>query len=290
MSHSEEEKEFRDEEESSDDAPMSSLRNGGSEAESPSKRRRSQVNYAEEENGDEDEEEEFDGVNDDDGDDDEEDDDDDDDDVPLSSLASPSPKKKKAAAAAKASNGKTKKAAAPAKKKAKKKSSTPSVSVSSAKSASSSTDYKSASAALYGNANDKGLLIQRLLCRWWYAIQWPDASAIPDKPPQHYDALDGFPGVYLCTAGDEVGAIKDFRDKEKCPNFNNLAKKSSEELQTLLITALTEQRKQLIEAEGTGTETQKELDNLLKWANKVKPAAADKAAEKVLKAAKLSLN
>lgn len=121
-------------------------------------------------------------------------------------------------------------------------------------------------------------------------MEWPDPAAIPAQPPKHYDPLDGFPGVYVCTEGDDVGAIKDFRDKGTCPSFINMAKKSSEELQTLLIKALKEQQRQLIEAEGTGTETQKELENLIKWANKIKPSAADKAAEKVLKAAKLSLD
>lgn len=278
MSDSEEENELGDE--SSDDVPMSSLRNGTAE-DSPSKRKRSQVNYAENDDDDEAfEEEEEEG--------DDDDDDDDDDDVPLSALASPSPKKKKKATPKKAANGKKTKKATPTKKAKKKVTSSSAASVSSAKS-SGSSNYKSASAALYGGDCEKGQLIQRLLCRWWYAIEWPDPAAIPKVPPKHYDPLDGFPGVYVCTDGDEVGAIKDFRDKDKCPNFNNMAKKSSAELQTLLIKALTEQRKQLIAAEGTGTDT-KELDNLLKWAAKIKPANADKEAIKVLKTAKLSLD
>jgi len=296
MSDSEDEHEFKDD--SSEDVPMSSLRNGGSADDTtPSKRRRSQVNYAEDDNDDE--EFEADNGNDDDEDNDEgeddDDDDDDEDDVPLSALASPSPKKKKKTPS-KETNGKTKKKAdaAPAKKKAatKKKAASSAASVSSAtkSTSNSTTDYKSASAALYGSDCEKGLLIQRLLCRWWYAMEWPDPAVIPAQPPKHYDPLDGFPGVYVCTEGEDVGAIKDFRDKGTCPNFINMAKKSSEELQTLLIKALKEQQRQLIEAEGTGTETQKELDNLIKWANKIKPSAADKAAEKVLKAAKLSLN
>lgn len=299
MSDSEDEHEFRDD--SSDDVPMSSLRNGGSAGDTPnSKRRRSQVNYAENDNDDE--ELDDDNGNDDDDDNDEgednddDDDDDDEDDVPLSALASPSPKKKKKTPS-KETNGKTKKKgdAAPAKKKkpaAKKKTASSAASVSSAtkSTSNSTTDFKSPSAALYGSDCEKGQLIQRLLCRWWYAMEWPDPAAIPAQPPKHYDPLDGFPGVYVCTAGDDVGVIKDFRDKGTCPNFNNMAKKSSEELQTLLIKALKEQQRQLIEAEGTGTETQKELDNLIKWASKIKPSAADKAAEKVLKAAKLSLD
>jgi hypothetical protein len=260
---SSDEAEFEGNDDSSEDMPLADLK-----TESPSKKRRTSsqgVSYAE---------------------DNDDNDDDSEDDVPLSALKGPSPKKKKTA-----TNGTKKKA--PAAKKAK----TPTKKVTAAKkketstasSTKSSSDYKTASAALYGSDCQKGLLIQRLLCRWWYAIAWPDQAAIPDKPPPNYDALDGFEGVYVCTKGDDVGAIKDFRDKDKCPSFKNMAKKSSEELQTLVIKALTEQRRQLIEAEGSGTPTEKELTNLLKWANKVKHSTADKDAVKVLKAAKLTL-
>ena len=121
-------------------------------------------------------------------------------------------------------------------------------------------------------------------------MKWPDHSGIPDEPPEHYDPLDGFVGVFVCTEGEEVGVIKDFRGKDACPNFINIAKKSAEELQTLLIKALTEQKRQLVEAEGKGTETEKELDKLLKWAKYVNIKTADKKAEAVLKAAKFSLH
>jgi len=108
-------------------------------------------------------------------------------------------------------------------------------------------------------------------------------------PPTDYDAMDGFPGVYICTRGEEVGTIKDFRDKEKSPNFNNFAKRTSEELRELLIKAINEQKKQLNESEGTGTATEKELNSMLKWAAKLNTKKADKEAEKVLKANKLSI-
>lgn len=247
---------------SEDDVPMSSLRKSGDD--SASKRRRSQVNYAEE------------------GDDD--DDFDDEDDVPLAALASPSPKKTKKAESSNSGSAKKKRAAPPKKK------SSSTASTASSKTSSSSTNFKSASDALYGSECDKGLLIQRLLCRWWYAIDWPDQAAIPEEPPKHYDPLDGFPGVFVCTKGEEVGSIKDFRDKATCPNFKNMAKKSAEELQGLLIKALTEQKRQLVAAEGPGTETQKEIEKLLKWTNKVSIKSADKKATSVLKAAKFTLD
>jgi hypothetical protein len=216
-----------------------------------------------------------------DDDDDDDESDDDEDDIPLAALKSPSPAKpakKKPAAKAKA---KTK---APAKKKAKTQTSTTKTT-----SNQSSNDYSSPSFALYGTESIKGKLIQNLLCRWWYAITWPDPSAIPKKPPTDYDAMDGFRGVFICTQGEEVGKIKDFRDKENSPNFNNLAKKTSEELKELLVKAINEQKRQLVESEGTGTATEKELNSMLKWAAKLNTKKADKEAEKVLKANKLSI-
>lgn len=264
--------------EESDDVPMSSLA-------SPSKRKRSQVNYAE----DDDEEAEFqdDEAVDNGGEDGDEDVEDDEDDVPLSALASPSPKKNKKTTSGKENGKKT----APKKKATtNKKSTSSSASVASSAKGNGNASYRSASAALYGSECEKGMLIQRLLCRWWYAIEWPHPADIPNEPPPHYDPLDGFPGVFVCTEGEEVGTIKDFRNKSECPNFVNMAKKSAAELQELLVKALTEQRKQLIDTEGTGTDTQKELDKYLKWASKVKTTAADREAAKILKMAKFTLD
>jgi len=211
----------------------------------------------------------------------------DDDDIPLAALKSPSPVKRKKPAAAKEKAPAKKKAKTPAKKPAKKTTTT-----SGSKTTSSNqtqSDYSSPSFALYGTESMKGKLIQNLLCRWWYAITWPDPSSIPKEPPKSYDTLDGFPGVFICTEGDEVGNIKDFRDKEKSPSFNNFAKKTSAELQELLVKAINEQKRQLIESEGKGTETEKGLDSMLKWALKLNTTKADKEAVKVLKASKLSL-
>jgi hypothetical protein len=60
------------------------------------------------------------------------------------------------------------------------------------------------------------------------------------------------------------------------------------ELRDLLLRALQEQRKQLVEAEGTGTDAEKEIEALAKWATKVNPDKADREAAKVLKAAGFS--
>ena len=214
------------------------------------------------------------------------DDDDDDDDIPLASLKGTSPKKKKTKpTATKKTKTVVKKAteAKAAKPKKTKKATTKSEPAPTT----SNGSYRSASAALYGSNSKKGMLIQRLLCRWWYAMTWPDN--LPDVPPKHYDSLDGLPGVYICTSGSEVGHIRDMRDRSKCPNFVNFAKKTSSELQDMLLVALKAQKQALIQAEGSGTSTEKEINEMIKWTEKVKPEAADKEAVKVLKAAKLSL-
>lgn len=201
-----------------------------------------------------------------------------DDDIPLSALKSPpEPKKKKPAAAAK-----KKKAAAPKKKASKVKASKKKKDVKATKGS-----FQTASSSLYGTECQKGMLIQRLLCRWWYSYTWPEN--IPEDTPKHYDSLDGMPGVFVCTSGSEVGRIKDMRDKSKAPNFQNFAKKPSSELKDLLIKALKAQKEMLVAEEGSGTDTEKEINSYLRWCEKLNPDKADKEAAKVLKAAKVSL-
>jgi hypothetical protein len=221
-------------------------------------------------------------------------DDDSDDDVPLSSLvankkAAASPKKN----GTKTTNGsatkkqKTVKKAKSSEKEKKKKKKSDGKSTTTAVSSTSSNGKKSfewASAAMYGTECDKGLLIQRLLCRWWYAMEWPDPSVILKKPPKNHDALDGFPGVYVCTSGESVGKMKDLRNHADKPCFKNFAQKQASELKQLLLKALEEQKKQLVQLEGSNSATVKEIDTLMKWTNKVNPDKADREAAKVLKA------
>lgn len=203
-----------------------------------------------------------------------------DDDVPLSQLKAATPPRPKAAKSAPAKK-------APAAKKVTVKKAAASPKKKPTSSSSLSKDYEFASAALYGSDCTKGNLVQKLLCRWWYAMDWP--KDVPDKPPANYDSLDGFPGVFVCTKGDQVGKLKDLRDHSQAPTFLNFARKPSSELRDLLIAALEEQKRQLIASEGEGTPTEKELDSLRKWALKLNPDKADKEATKVLKASRLEL-
>ena len=70
-----------------------------------------------------------------------------------------------------------------------------------------------------------------------------------------------------------------------------MAKKSAEELRGMLLNAITNQTKELQKAEeGGGTETEKDLKRLEKWATKLNCTKADKEAEKVLKAKRLTLS
>jgi len=229
------------------------------------------------------------------------DDSDSDDSIPLSALRT-SPKKKvltkKKKKSSTVSSSKTKKKT-PAKRTTPKKKS----SASNKKNTSSSSTLTSngvnagsggwsgpmsAASELYAKC-EKGKLIQNLLCRWWYALTWPEPSTIPQSVPDHTDALEGFPGVYIHTSGDSVGKIEDVRDQSLCPCFANFANKPSHELRDMLLVALEKQKDTLVAHEGSGTQLEKELGKLTKWATKFNPSRADKEVGKVLKAAKLNL-
>jgi hypothetical protein len=148
------------------------------------------------------------------------------DDVPLAHLVSA---KKKAKTAESKKKADAKKAASPKQKSApaasKKVSTKPAEPVKKP----SNEDYRTLSAALFSSECAKGQLIQKLLCRWWYAFQWP--TNLPEKPPKGYDLMDGMPGVYVCVEGNDVGKIKDLRDMKSKPSFSNfLVQRVSEEL------------------------------------------------------------
>lgn len=87
-----------------------------------------------------------------------------------------------------------------------------------------------------------------------------------------------------------MGKFKDYRDMTTAPNFKNYARKPSSELKELLLKAIENQRKALRKMEGEGTKTERDLRELEKWAGKLNCGKVDKEAEKVLKAARLSLS
>lgn len=222
---------------------------------------------------------------------------DDDDDVPLSAMKSKkekTPPKKKPKKESKSKAKPAKKAKSSAKKEApKKKASAKKKKSTNTTTKKSSTigggNWLCASGELYSQC-DKGKLIQEVLKRWWHAYEWPDPKDLPATTPKGYDALDGFPGMYICSEGLDVGNFLDKRNHAKSPSFNNMAKKSAEELRGMLLNAITNQTKDLQKEEGGGTETEKNLKGLEKWATKLNCTKADKEAEKVLKAKRLTLS
>jgi len=64
-----------------------------------------------------------------------------------------------------------------------------------------------------------------------------------------------------------------------------MARKGTDELKELLLTAIEKQRVQLVEEEGEGTGVEEDLRVLEKWVRKVNVGKADREASKVLKAA-----
>ena len=87
---------------------------------------------------------------------------------------------------------------------------------------------KSVTAEFYEDF-EKGQLCQKLLRRWWYALEWPKLSEI-GEPPAGYESLDGFPGVFICTREDNLGKIEDMRDKDSCPSLSNISRWSCEKV------------------------------------------------------------
>lgn len=46
--------------------------------------------------------------------------------------------------------------------------------------------------------SEKGKVVQALMVRWWYVIQWPEPGTVKKSPPG-YESLNGFPGVCVGT-------------------------------------------------------------------------------------------
>lgn len=123
----------------------------------------------------------------------------------------------------------------------------------------------------------KGKLVQQLLCRWWYAYEWPRPEDI-GQPPPGYEQLDGFLGVFVSTQADTLGKILDLRDKAECPCLVNFVKKPSAELKERCITAIENQIKSLEDLEGE--DSVKELKTQLREVKRVDVGKADREGRK----------
>lgn len=125
----------------------------------------------------------------------------------------------------------------------------------------------------------KGMLVQSILVRWWYAFDWPRLEEIADPPPG-YELLDGFPGVFISTRVDSLGKILDLRNMDTCPNLRNLSRKHSKELKDLCITAYTNQMKQLAVYEGEDVKIYRTLRSELNKVKSIDVEAAEREAKK----------
>uniref|UniRef100_A0A7S2WPV8 Uncharacterized protein n=1 Tax=Rhizochromulina marina TaxID=1034831 RepID=A0A7S2WPV8_9STRA len=141
------------------------------------------------------------------------------------------------------------------------------------------TASKDGSDAFYADCV-KGQLVQKLICRWWYAIDWPSPADLAKPVPAEYEPLDGYPGVYICIKGGEMGNIIDHRDHENGPSFSNFKAKNSGELKELLLKALDTQKERLVEHEGPNSTYLRAINKEITWASKVNAEKADKEARK----------
>lgn len=51
-------------------------------------------------------------------------------------------------------------------------------------------------------------MVQKLLCRWWYAMEWPAKEDLRPAPVS-YEALEGYPGVFICVEVSYEGVQRD---------------------------------------------------------------------------------
>lgn len=117
------------------------------------------------------------------------------------------------------------------------------------------------------NRGMKKQLVAEFLCRWWYALpDWPPqeeeyyAAKLKERslrrvPVEMFEFVDDvdeggfrkvyelsqFRGVYRNSKGEGI----DLRPQETCPCYNNMIKKSVQELRELLVTAYQNQIRDL---------------------------------------------
>ena len=92
--------------------------------------------------------------------------------------------------------------------------------------------------------------------------------------------LPGFPGIFICIHGGDIGLICDTRDMTKAPTVNNLMKYNCIQLKNLWVTALKEQIKVLTETEGTDAITLPYLQHELSLAQSFDAEKEEKESKK----------
>ncbi|KAF1773553.1 hypothetical protein GQ600_2917 [Phytophthora cactorum] len=115
----------------------------------------------------------------------------------------------------------------------------------------------------------KGRLAQELLCRWWYALEWP--------PKLHgVQELDGYPGAFIRVKGEDLGSILDTRSSVGKPSFLHFFAMSSDDLLKLLLQAYDKQMK-VPHSSPEGTPEGRAS------AARINPEKAERSVRKVLK-------
>ncbi|KAL0586717.1 hypothetical protein ABG067_003705 [Albugo candida] len=127
----------------------------------------------------------------------------------------------------------------------------------------------------------KGKLVQQLLCRWWYAIEWPVQDTI-NKPPKSQE-LDGFRGAFILVKGEGMGSIVDTRPANGKPSFLHFFSLPSKQIQTLVVQAYQNQMETLIKHEGPQAPLLPELRRACQAAERMDTDKADKNVASILK-------
>ncbi|KAG9411829.1 hypothetical protein AC1031_017455 [Aphanomyces cochlioides] len=154
---------------------------------------------------------------------------------------------------------------------------------SSSKRKTESIGYKQqeASESLYDSL--KGRLVQELLCRWWYALDWPPKDTKLEETPE-LQPLDGFPGSFISVKGQNMGSIVDKRSPNGKPAFTTFFAMPSKDIQDLLVVAYENQMKVLEKHEGPNAPLLDTLKQALKSAKSINVDKADREAAKAVKA------
>ncbi|KAF0689833.1 Aste57867_18745 [Aphanomyces stellatus] len=138
-----------------------------------------------------------------------------------------------------------------------------------------------ASEALYDTL--KGRLVQELLCRWWYAVDWPPKDTKLEETPE-LQPLDGFPGSFISVKGENMGSIVDKRNAGGKPAFTTFFAMPAKDVQDLLVVAYENQMKVLESHEGADSPLLPDLKKALKSAQAVNVEKAEREGMKAVKA------
>ena len=134
---------------------------------------------------------------------------------------------------------------------------------------------------VYYEDTKKGLIVQNLLIRWWYAYSWPNPDEYTGDVPPGYEEMEGMKGVFVSMNLEDLGKIVDLRDKKMCPSLKNMSAKPAAELKELCIKAYEGQIAEIIKIEGKeDTPNIITLKKEMRHISRIDPDEADMEAKK----------